>query len=369
MPSEEPQPDLEQSPEPVVEDSSPSTPEAQEAAPETKVGSTAESPPASEKEQAKPDETGDILDRLTIEEPKQTVSPKEEAGSDEPPPEIDDEVEYKAPDEKELAGYHSRTRKRIKQLMRHHDDQIGQMKPYAEFGQTLIQQAAENDISVNSLQQWINVGHGVRSGNPQALAALQEVLESHGYSPKASAAAADYTPIEAVVKKLYDQMELSDEARTQFQEAIKRSREMVPAQPVQQPIQPQRQQFQPQTPPAQPQQPSAFAQTVQWIQREEQKLTNQYGEKYKEMRPKILAEAARREKDLSLAERNDPYEMRARFAACAAHVIAVTSQAAKKQPVHQVQPTLRANKTPTPTSLPKMGTPEYDDYILTHGVP
>ncbi len=373
---------------------SPASQPAPAAPPEPAGGVPAASPPVSDKapvsappKAATPDDPkkgtnpaspdvkplgeGDVLDRLTPPTQKPTepavpakVEPpvSEDTENKEAPP-VENEPEdapFKAADEKELAGYHSRTRHRIKQYHKELDRQ----KPYVEFAESLVGRAAENNLTVPAIIGWQNLGFGIRQRDPEALQALQDILDSHGVSkPAPPAAAPDLSPVEAVIAKLHQSLDINDEGKAALLRALDPLKKpaAAPAQAPQPQRAPQPQQ-QRQAPPANP-----LAQTASWVGAQEAQLAQTHGQKWPELRKAIYAEAARREALLPPHIVNDPIELRVRHAACTAHVLAKASAPRPTPP--PVQSSLRANTAPIPLQVPKKGTAEYDDYLMTHGVP
>lgn len=375
MPADEEIKDPVPSPEPT--EGSPSEPSqpAPDATPEPTDGSNAAPPAASDQESATPPgkkeaPVEDVLDRLSPDIPKPT--PQEE-----PPSEGEDKVEpneaeqpdqpegeYKEPDEKELAGYHSKTRKRIKGIIEHRDKVIGSMRPYADFANEIVTEAAKHDVPVQNVKSWINLGYEIRKQNPEAMAAMADLLVSNGYEFAAEQAAPDLSGVEATLDRLHRNMNIDDDALATLKEALKRS---VPEkkQAPQQRQPPVQQSQQHQIPPQQ----HAIQQTYQYVAQREAQLQKQHGAKWPAIRQKIYAEAAKREANLPVEVVNDPVEMRARFAECAAHVLALESVSRPAPKPPPVQSSLRASPSPTPTKIPQKGTPEYEDFVMTYGVP
>lgn len=314
----------------------------------------------------KPLGEGDALDRLTAPETKtepvtspvaKTETPVSDDTENKEAPEAADDAPFAPADEKELAGYHSRTRRRLGQYHK----EMSRQKPYVEFAESLVNAAAENNLSVPAILEWQKLGFGIRNRDPEALESLENLLDSHGRTAPAQAAP-DMAPIEAVIAKLHRSMNLDDEGKAALEAALSPFKK--PAAPVQRQAAPQQQQRQ-----AAPQQqaPNPMAQTANWVKAQEAQLAAAHGQKWPELKQAIYAEAARREANLPSHIVNDPIELRVRFAACAAHVQAKAS--APKPVMPSVQPSLRGNTSPTLIPVPQRGTPEYDDLVMTHGVP
>lgn len=367
--------DLDTSPEPQIEDSSPSTP-----LDSTSVEGGTTAPPAERDKSTGEDAEssipllgeGDVLDRLT--NPTQKTNTQEDAKKEEPSAtpeeststeteaESADNEEFKPADDKELAGYHSKTRHRIKQYQR----ELDRVKAAADFSNELVAEGHQLGLSSEHIQQWQQLGFGIRKGDPNALAALVDVLNSHGAIPKAQSF--DPKPLRDVVEKLHRDMNLDDDAK----EAIERvltgvespKAAAAPAQP-QPPAPAPAQQQAPSTPP-QTQYRAAYDQTVNWVRSTEAQDAQKFGAKYPEINKAIYAEATRREASLPLHIRNDPIEMRVRYAACREAVI---SKLLSRPPQPKVESSLRGSGAPTPLKVPERGTAEYDDYLMTHGIP
>lgn len=391
MPVESDPKDLVPSPTPAA-DPSPAASTPPVATPEPSNGVPAAPPAASDKASAtppaakpveptiKPLGDGDALDRLTAptEKPKENTpvlpasdpakpaEPDTENKDAPPEPAEGEEVPFKHADEKELAGYHSRTRHRIKQ----YKARVEQLEGPAKFTYDLANAAAQREMKFQSVVQWQELGFGLRDGDPEAIEALKGIVESHyaaqGKKLVQDAVAPDVAPVEAAINAAFQSLDINEAAKTQLLAAVAKLKAPAPAA---QPAQPQRQ---PQAP-QQPQRPqySEMDRTRAYVHNEKAKLAQQVGAaKWPETYKAILAEAARREASLPPHVVDDPIELRIRFAACAEHVLAKASQqAAAKPPVVPVQPSLRATPSPTPLPVPKRGTPEYEDYLLTHGIP
>lgn len=309
----------------------------------------------------KPLGEGDVLDRLTPPTAKTTEPATPEVAVETPtsgdtenkeaPVESEEDAPFTPADEKELAGYHSRTRKRLGQYHK----ELARQKPYVEFAENLVTAAAQNNLTVPAILNWQKLGFGIRAGDPEALEALESVLDSHGRT--AQQAAPDLAPLEAVIAKLHRSLNLDDEGKAELEAALGGMKKAPAPQPP--PPQPQRQ--------AAPQQqaPHPLAQTASWVQSQEAQLAQTHGQKWPDLKKAIYAEAARREQALPAHLVNDPIELRVRFAACKEYVLA--KAVAPKLP--SVQPSLRAITAPTPITAPKRGTAEYDDFVMTHGVP
>lgn len=347
---------------PPVSDKAPASAPAKAAAPADP--SKGESPV---KPEIAPLGEGDVLDRLTAPTtkteptPVSTPEPAAPAPSAENPDapaeaETAEDAPFVPADEKELAGYHSRTRHRIKQFQRELDKQ----KPFVEFADGLIQRAAEHNLSVQSVVGWQNLGFGIRKGDPEALQALAGILESHGIAP---AVAPDLSPVEAVIAKLHQSLDINDEGKAALLQALAPLKKAPEAQKPAAPVQRQAPAPQPQRQPA----PDPLVATANWVGQREAQLAAQHGQKWPELRKAIYAEAARREAALPPHLVNDPVELRVRHAACVEHVLA--RAAAPKPSLPSVQPSLRASPSPLPIPVPKRGAIEYDDYVMTHGVP
>jgi hypothetical protein len=317
----------------------------------------------------KPLGEGDVLDRLTPPEKKPIETPAADAapvptpaGEDTenkaaPAEDTPEDAPFKDADEAELAGYHSRTRHRIKQ----YKTELDRLRPAAKFGFDISQAAAERGIQFQSVIGWQNLGFGLRDKDPEAVQALGKILESHGYQPAGEPVAPDVTSVEQVVDKLFESMDINADARAKILATLAPIKKPAPA-PVQQ------QQRAPAPQQQQAPQQNPVEQTVQWVAGQESQAAARVGAaKWPDVRKALYAEARRREAGLPLHLLNDPIEMRIRFAACLEHAVARAS--APAAPRVQVQPTLRATPSPTPVSLPKRGTAEYDDYVMTHGVP
>jgi hypothetical protein len=314
----------------------------------------------------KPLGEGDVLDRLTPPTAKTTEPATPEVAVETPtsgdtenreaPVESEEDAPFTPADEKELAGYHSRTRKRLGQYHK----ELARQKPYVEFAENLVTAAAQHNLTVPAVLNWQKLGFGIRAGDPEALEALEEVLESHGRT--AQQAAPDLSPLEAVINKLHRSLNLDDEGRAELEAALGTMKK--PVAPVQRQAPPQQQQ-QPQRQAAPAPAPHPHAQTASWVQSQEAQLASTHGQKWPELRKAIYAEAARREQTLPSHLVNDPVELRVRFAACKEYVLAKAT--APRPP--SVQPSLRAISAPTPLATPKRGTADYDDYVMTHGVP
>lgn len=363
--------DLDTSPEPQIEDSSPSTP-----LDSTSVEGGTTAPPA-ERDKSTGEEAessipllgeGDVLDRLT--NPTQKTN-TQEAAKEEPPAtpeeststetevESTDNEEFKPADDKELAGYHSKTRHRIKQYQR----ELDRVKAAADFSNGLVAEGHQLGLSSEHIQQWQHLGFGIRKGDPNALAALVDVLNSHGALPKAQSF--DPKPLRDVVEKLHRDMNLDDDAKEAIERALSGVESPKVATPVQQQAPAPVQQQQTSTPP-QTQYRAAYDQTVNWVRSTEAQDAQKFGAKYPEINKAIYAEATRREASLPLHVRNDPIEMRVRYAACRE---AVMAKLLSRPPQPKVESSLRGSGAPTPLKVPERGTPEYDDYLMTHGVP
>lgn len=356
--------DPDASPETLNEDPSPSSPP--ESTP-VEGGTTA--PPADSGKNPPKEETpsvpllgeGDVLDRLT--NPKQKTNTQEPEAKEETPDakepvaeaehaEESEDEDFKPADETELAGYHSKTRHRIKGFQR----EIDRLKPSAEFTNELLGEATQLGLSVESVRGWQNLGFGIRKGDPQALAALAEVLGSHGI---AQSVAPDVTPLRETIEKLHRSMNIDDDAK----EAMEKALESMGKPPA-----PQKQAPPPQPVPQQQAPPlnAPYEQTVSWVRNVEAQDAKKFGAKYPEVNKAIYAEAKRREVGLPLNQLNDPVEMRVRYAACREAVLA---KLLTRPPQPKVESSLRGSGPPTPLKVPQRGTEEYDDYILTHGVP
>ena len=355
--------DPDASPETLNEAPSPSSPP--ESTP-VEGGTTA--PPADSGKDTPKEETpsvpllgeGDVLDRLT--NPKQKTNTQEPEAKEETPAakepvaetehaEESEDEDFKPADETELAGYHSKTRNRIKGFQR----EIDRLKPSAEFTNELLGEATQLGLSVESVRGWQNLGFGIRKGDPQALAALAEVLGSHGIT---QSAAPDVTPLRETIEKLHRSMNIDDDAKEAMEKALES---------MGKPTAPQRQA----PPPAQqprPQEPlnAPYEQTVSWVRNVEAQDAKKFGAKYPEVNKAIYAEAKRREVGLPLNQLNDPVEMRVRYAACREAVLA---KLLARPPQPKVESSLRGSGPPTPLKVPQRGTEEYDDYIMTHGIP
>ena len=312
----------------------------------------------------KPLGEGDVLDRLTPPTTKPTEPPVAPEAAVETPTsgdtdnkavaeEIPEDAPFAPADEKELAGYHSKTRKRLGQYHK----ELARQKPYVEFAENLVSAAAQHNLTVPAVLNWQKLGFGIRTGDPEALDALEAVLDSHGRMPQPTTP--DVAPIEALIQKLHRSLNLDDEGRAALETALAPLKK--PAAPVQRQAPPQQQRA------AQPQQqaPNPLAQTAAWVQSQETQLATTLGPKWPDLKKAIYAEAARRELTLPSHIVNDPIELRVRFAACKEYVLA--KAAAPRPP--SVQPSLRAISAPTPIPVPQRGTEAYDDYVMTHGVP
>lgn len=389
MPVESDPKDLVASPT-TAADPSPAAPTIPAATPEPSGGVPAAPPAASDKASAtppapaaeptiKPLGDGDALDRLTAptEKPKENTPAPVDApaakaadvdteNKDAPPePAEGEEVPFKKADAKELAGYHSRTRHRITQFQ----NRIEQLEPAAKFTYDLAQAAAQRELKFESVVRWQELGFGLRDGDPEAIEALKSIVESHytaqGKKLAPEPAAPDVAPLETVINTAFQSLDITEATKNQLLAAVAKIKAPAPvAQPVQQP------RPQPVQRPQRPQ-PTEMDQTVAYVRNEEVQLAQRVGAaKWPEVRKAIYAEAARREASLPINRLNDPIDMRIRFAACAEHVLAKASQqAAAKPSTVPVQPSLRATPSPAPIPVPKRGTPEYDDYVLTHGIP
>jgi len=316
---------------------------------------------------------GDVLDRLTNPTQKtntQEKTPEEETSETpekatgtpetEESAETEEEVAFKPADEKELAGYHSKTRRRIQQYQR----ELDRAKASADFSDMLITQGHEIGLSGENIHQWQQLGFGVRKKDPAALAALVEVLGSHGALPKAQEF--DAKPLRDVVEKLHRSMNLDDDAKEALERALEGVAPGKQAQP--QPTQQHQRQAQPAQQPEIQRTPYelAYQSTVRSIRNEEAQDAQKYGQKYPEINKAIYAEAARREALLPPHIKNDPVEMRVRYAACREAVLA---KVLSRPPQPKVESSLRGSGAPTPLKVPERGTEEYDDHVMTHGVP
>jgi len=366
MPKELVEPGPVTSPEPIAGTPPSPAPTEVAATPPPAEGSPQASPAPSDKNPAPAKvETPapDVLDRLSPDITQPTppaVTPpaseptKPDEEDDKP---LDEDEPYLPPTEEEMRGYHSKTRRRIRQILTHAET----VKNYADFGSEIISGASQNDVPVQSVRSWVDVGFAIRRGDPDAIQAVAHLLQTHGYQPTQAAPAADLTVFETTIERLYRDMAIDDETRDKLKEALKRSQPEEPN-PQQQRIPlPQRQAPQQHQAP-----PTPLQDTASWVARQEAQYAQKYGTKWTSIRTKIYAEGRRRERSLPVEEINDPMELRTRYAACAAHVIAKEMAAQVMPPA--VQSTLRATPSPTPTKTPNKGTPEYDDYILTHGV-
>ena len=352
------------SPETPAADPSPAAQPTPEANPTPTGGDKTASPAASDKAKApapepKKLEEQDVLDRLSppIEKPKsEPATPPAKAEGEVPPegapepqgeeePESDEYVPYT---DAEGAKYHSKTRRRFKQL----DTRIKAMEPYAQFGSDIVRAAAQHEVKMESVQGWIDLGFRVRQGDPQALASMKDLIASHGVITES--APPDVSAVTNVVNKLFQSLDITEEAKEKIEAALNRAIATQEKKPVQAPPPQQRQAPQPQA-------PSPIQQTASWVQAQEAHYAKQLGQKWPIVKQQIYAEAARREAQLPIHLVNDPLEMRVRFAACAEHVLTKASQ---KAPVVPVQPALRAVNAPTPAPSLKKGTAEYEDALL-----
>ena len=361
--------DPDTSPETQIEESSTSTPQDQKSV----EGGTTAPPAERDKSTGEEEESsipllgeGDVLDRLTNptqkktntqEAPEETTSETQEETTSTGETETDDEAEFKPADEKELAGYHSKTRHRIKQYQR----ELDRAKAAADFSNEMVAEGHQLGLSPDHIQQWQKLGFGIRKGDPQALEALKEVLGSHGILPKA--APVDAKPLRDVVEKLHRSMNLDDDAKEELERALEG---LAPAQEKASPPTPAPQQRQAQAAPTPTQYEVAYTQTEKWVRSIEAQDAQKFGAKYPEINKAIYAEANRREAALPPQVRNDPIEMRVRYAACRE---AVMAKLLSRPPQPKVESSLRGSGTPTPLKVPARGTEEYDDYIMTHGVP
>lgn len=391
MPVESDPKDLVSSPTPAA-DPSPAAPTPPVATPEPSSGAPAAPPAASDKALAtppaapatteptiKPLGDGDALDRLTspTEKPKENTPAPVDApaakaaepdteNKDAPPePAEGEDVPFKDADEKELAGYHSRTRHRIKQ----YQTEVNRLRGPAKFTYDLAQAAAQRELKFESVVKWQELGFGLRDGDPEAIEALAAIVDSHykvhGKKFATEVVVPDVAPVEAAINAAFQSLDINEAAKNQLLAAVAKLKTPPVAQPVQQP-RPQPVQ-QPQRP-----QPTEMDRTRAYVHNEKAKLAQQVGAaKFQAVYDEILAEAKRREAVLPPHLIDDPIELRIRFAACKEYVLAKVSQqaAAKATPTVPVQPSLRATPSPTPIPVPQRGTPEYDDYVLTHGVP
>jgi hypothetical protein len=354
------------SPETPVAVPSPAAQTTPEANPTPTGGETPASPAASDKVKAPTPVLGeqDVLDRLSppIEKPKSEpsvpavkaegeVAP--EGAAPETPADETESDEYVPYTDAEGAKYHSKTRRRFKQL----DSRIKEMEPYANFASNIARSAAENEVPIESVQKWLDIGFQVRRGDPQALAAMQNLIASHGVVTEA--AAPDVSGVTEILEKLHRSLDISDEAKERIEAALTRAVPKAEKKPA--PVAPQQRQA-----PPQPQGPSPIRQTASWVQSQEARYAQQLGPKWPAVKAQIYAEAARREAQLPANLVNDPLELRVRFAACAEHVLTKASQ---KAPVVSVQPTLRAVNAPSSAPTLKRGTPEYEDALLSGTLP
>lgn len=331
----------------------------------------------------KPLGDGDVLDRLTAPTEDKTktptepakapvAEPKDDAENPAAPPEPKEgeaEPEFKDATDEELAGYHSRTRHRIKGFQK----QLDYARPRAQVMDQILGAAQQAGVSLKGVLSWQNLGFGLKARDPEALEALAGLLKSNGYELPAPAAppAPDTQPLELAVAELFSSQEISEVAKLKLAQAIggfKKPAAQPQAQPAPTP--------QPQARPIQAQpQASPLAETQAWIDRAAGAYERRFGANWQAIERAALAEATRREAQLDPRQVMDPVELKTRYAACvewaaARHQSSPSPVAAAKPAAPPIQPTLRAhNGTPPPPAIPKRGTPEYDDYVMTHGVP
>jgi hypothetical protein len=304
----------------------------------------------------------EILDRLQGKTPKQDPKSPETAADVEPPiaedaqanpatPEAEKPFEF--PDEKELAGYHSRTRDRMKQI-------IGKAKeaaPYANYGKAVLAEAEKFGVKVEQLNAWLELGFQVRAGNIKDTAPiLANLLKTAGYKDAALAPEAelgiDTAAIEAAIDALHADADMTDGAALKLKAALK-ARAKAPEKPSEAKAAPE---------PARPQAPDLQAPiraALSDINASRMEYAAELGPRWQQLEPQIRAEMTRLESTLPPDIRDNTKLWTSRYHRV---VQSVLNRPVAKPPL---TPSLRANSTPPAQKQLERGTPEYDEALLS----
>lgn len=295
--------------------------------------------------------------------PESEETPKAEGEKPEDEEAEDPNAEFVEPDEAELAGYHSKTRRRMKQV-------IGRLKeeaPFAGFARRHLAAAAEVGVDAKGVDAWLGLGRDLKAGAPEAVAALTGILASYGVkvgsSEPAPAPELDTSALKTVMARLKRDGHLNDAAEEDILAilpAVKAKEAAKPA-PQAQPAPQPRQIPQQREPTPQERWQAAAAPVKTQVKTMIDGYAAGHGAKAPAIAKAIADEITAIESKLPQEQQFDIrlWESRARLAISRVHARLSVA------PRPTVQPSLRGGTAPVPTKAPEVGTEAYEMSLLT----
>ena len=381
-------PDPVPSPEPVTPSSPVTPPPEPSPAPEPEGNETPAPPAASDQPKRLPEdnrpEEEEVLARLqgidTKKDKEEAPAAPEEtpAATETPPTPAPKPDEFTPPDEAEMNSYHSKTRDRVKGIMRHLDgvkEELKVAQPYATYGKAVVDQARTLGVTNEQLNAWLETGFMLKKGDARALPALAAILKQAKFTDPAlgppappAPAAPDLSAIDAAIDALHTSLDLSPEGTLKLKSALKAVvATKAPAPPVAPVVTAP-------TPAPIPPQVAAQAQAIQAVNGRRNEYAKALKERWPDVENKIRAKVTEIEAGMTPAEINDHSQWTARFDIAASEVLrAPTHTTATPTPPAPpakhptLTPSLRAASPSTPRAKPQgpqSGTTEYEEGLL-----